>query len=314
MIVLLLLTVFAVGAALFVGLRREIRAAATARSTGPTQPPLADHEHLLRIAAYYPVDPRHRYGHGLPPAPRIKAALDAGLPRYRATLESFRPLIPELREVPRDPQPAHPEEPAWVNDFLAGLDAIALYGMVATRKPPLLFEIGSGNSTKFAARARQRHSPQTRIVSLDPNPRVEIDALCDRIIRQPLESADLAVFRDLTAADILFFDGSHRILQNSDVAVFFLEVLPELPSGITLHIHDVFWPSDYPPDWATRYYSEQYMAALLLLFAEQHFEVLLPSYYLWSCTELLTLFDPIWTAPHLAGIERHGSSLWLRKR
>ena len=313
MIVLVLLAVIAVGASLYAGLRREIRAAVLPSGV-PAAAPLADHEHVLRIAAYYPIDPRPRYGFGKSLQPRITTVFEAGLPAYRATLESFRAFVPELLEIGRDPQPAEPEAPAWVNPFLAGLDALSLYGMVATRRPPLFLEIGSGNSTKFAARAARRHSPQTRIVSLDPTPRVEVDRLCNSVVREPLEAADLSLFRSLTANDVLFFDGSHRVLQNSDVAVFFIEILPELPSGLTIHIHDIFWPSDYPPEWADRYYSEQYMVAVLLLFGERHFEVLLPNFYVSTCTELGNLFDPVWTAPHLAGIERHGSSLWLRKR
>ena len=45
-----------------------------------------------------------------------------------------------------------------VNAFLPGLDALALYGMIADRRPARYLEIGSGNSTKFAARAKRRHS------------------------------------------------------------------------------------------------------------------------------------------------------------
>jgi hypothetical protein len=43
-------------------------------------------------------------------------------------------------------------EPAWVNGFLPGLDAAALYGMLALQPPETYLEVGSGNSTRFARR------------------------------------------------------------------------------------------------------------------------------------------------------------------
>lgn len=302
-------------AALMLALRRiaQLRAALAARPAVAAPAP-DDERHHLAISAYYPIEPRPRYGHGQPYLPRLMAVFDAGLAEYRARLERFVPLLPELRAIRRDPDPAAPLAPAWINGFLPGLDALTLYGMLATERPPHYLEIGSGNSTRFVAQARRLHSPATHVTSIDPQPRAEIDALCDAVIRQPLETVDLGLLRGLAAGDVLFFDGSHRVLQNSDATVFFLEVLPELASGVWVQIHDIFWPMDYPPAWADRYYSEQYLAGLLLLLGEAHFELVLPNAYISACTELGALFDPLWRAPELAGIESHGSSLWLRRR
>ena len=49
-------------------------------------------------------------------------------------------------------------------------------------------------------RARRDGRLQTRIVSIDPRPRAEVDELCDRVLRVPLEAADLSVFDELSAA------------------------------------------------------------------------------------------------------------------
>jgi hypothetical protein len=51
--------------------------------------------------------------------------------------------------------------------------------MIASKRPKQYFEIGSGNSTKFARQAIRDHGA-TRIVSIDPSPRAEIDAICGR--------------------------------------------------------------------------------------------------------------------------------------
>ena len=95
-------------------------------------------------------------------------------------------------------------EPVWNNGFFPALDAISLFGLISTLKPRIYFEIGSGHSTKIAAKAKVLNSPLTRIVSLDPFPRAEIDGLCDEIIRKLLEECDLSVFDELSENDILF--------------------------------------------------------------------------------------------------------------
>ena len=97
----------------------------------------------------------------------------------------------------------------------------------------------------FARHAIRTGNLKTTIMSIDPKPRAEIDSLCDRVMRLPLELCDLNLFRELEPGDILFFDGSHRIFANSDVTVFFIEVLPRLKPGVLVHVHDIFLPADY---------------------------------------------------------------------
>ena len=41
-------------------------------------------------------------------------------------------------------------------------------------------------------------------------------------------------------------------------------MLPALPPGVHVHIHDVFLPDGYPPNWAWRGYNEQNAVAALL--------------------------------------------------
>lgn len=90
-------------------------------------------------------------------------------------------------KISRDYNPERPGEPCWINGFLPGLDSVTLYGMVAVQKPKIYCEIGSGNPTKFVAAAKKSYSPNTRIISIDPAPRAEVDELCNEIIRLPLQ-------------------------------------------------------------------------------------------------------------------------------
>jgi len=262
----------------------------------------------------YSYRPQSRYGHGRPVHPQIAHLLAANHASYERQLRDFLRFLPQLLRIPIRNDPLLPQAPHWVNGFIPGLDAVAIYGLIASRQPRVFCEIGSGNSTKFAAAARHAHSPATTLLSIDPAPRADISRLCDRTIASPLQDCDLALFSELKAGDILFLDGSHRILQNSDVAVFFLEILPQLAPGVLVHIHDIYWPLDYPDEWGQRMYSEQYMLGLLLLFATDRFEVILPNSYISNCTDLCSILDPLWGASHLAGIEPFGGSFWFSKR
>ena len=151
--------------------------------------------------------------------------------------------------------PSNPLDPRWSNGWFQGLDALALYCFIADGRPRRYIEVGSGNSTKFARRAIVDHSLDTTITSIDPEPRAEIDDLCDRVVRSPLEDVDLSVFSALDEGDIVFIDASHQCLQNNDVTTFFLDVLPQLSAGVLVQLHDIFLPWDYPPQMADRLYS-----------------------------------------------------------
>src|SRR5579872_598954 len=224
----------------------------------------------------YPFSSVPRYGYGKPPHPKLYEQFVALKPDIQKLLAEFTLLDAELRRIPLRPE-KNSAEPSWINKWFEGLDVLALYGFVATRNPKLYLEIGSGYSTKVARQAIQERMLRTRIVSVDPKPRTEINPLCDELLRRPLEEIHLGLFARLQAGDILFFDGSHRSFMNSDVTVFFLDILPNLAPGVYVHIHDIELPYDYMPERAHWYYSEQYLLAVALLEGHKNFKVLLPN-------------------------------------
>jgi hypothetical protein len=172
-------------------------------------------------------------------------------------------------------------------------------------------EIGSGNSTKFVNRAVRRNNLGTKIVSIDPHPRAEIDTICDELIRRPLEDMDLRLFDTLEAGDILMIDNSHRCFQNSDVTVVFLEVLPRLKPGVLIYIDDIYLPSDYPPEWSFRYYSEQYLLAVLLLADRTRYEVILPCQFLATSERLTGVVHSFWDEVGLRSVGGIGNGFWM---
>lgn len=269
---------------------------------------------LVEIADYYPHELKRRYGGIAPVHKEIENILSQGTNRYRTLLNKFTQYMEQFLEIQKNPDPQRALEPSWINGFFPSMDGIAVFGFISYKKPRMIIEIGSGYSTKFAARAIKLNSPSTKLISIDPYPRAEIDQLCDEIIRKPLEECELDLFDELSNDDILFFDGSHRVLQNSDNTVLFMEVIPRLSPGVYIHLHDICWPFDYPDEWGKRMYSEQYVLGAMLLYAHDIFDIILPNSYISFCTDLINLFNPLWNAPHLEGIDRHGVSFWMSKK
>jgi predicted O-methyltransferase YrrM len=249
-----------------------------------------------------------RYGHGRPAHQQLDEILRRNDEVYREALETIMRHAGDLRRIDR--HAGEPAEPSWINDMLPALDSAAIDAFLRERRPRHYVEIGSGNSTKFAARARRDGRLATELISIDPRPRSEIDGLCDRVIRSPLECTDLEIFTELEASDVIFFDGSHRVFMNSDVTVFFLDILPRLAPGILVGVHDVYLPEDYPPEIGGRYYSEQYMLACWLL-AGDRMEPILPAAYVHR-RDLRGALSGLWHAPELEGVEHHGATFWWR--
>ena len=272
------------------------------------------------IVLEYPIRPQPRYGEGKPAHPELAAFLGRNDQHYLSTLTTLAQFSENLLQIPEAADAGAPGTPHWNNSYFSALDAIALYGILGSRKPLRYFEVGSGNSTKFARRAAQDLNLNIQITSLDPYPRAEIDALCDRVIRKPLEDADPTLFNELEAGDVLFIDNSHRVFQNSDVAVFFLDILPRLKAGVIVHIHDIFLPYDYPSSWSRRHYSEQYLLAAYFLADYRKIEVLLPNAYVSKHVPLRDVIQKTWAHPvfqraftqYIAATgEYMGTSMWL---
>jgi hypothetical protein len=259
----------------------------------------------------YPPIRGPRWGHGRPSHPFLARLIALEAPSYRECLATILHQKERLAAIGVTGNPAS-GEPYWVNGYLPGLDAALLYTLLATRNPRRYVEIGCGHSTRFAARAIRDHSLRTRIHCFDPAPRAEVEGLAHEVRRTRLEDlppGELASL--LEPGDVLFFDGSHRALENSDATVFFLEVLPSLVPGILVQIHDICLPDDYPPEWHDRWYSEQYLLAAYLLGGGAGSRIVCSCAFAGSDPECRAMLDPLWSLPALAGVERGGSSFWM---
>lgn len=255
----------------------------------------------------YKPDPRSRYGFGEPPHRKLYQIINTYRSVYIDVLKRFLQYTDFLAAIPLTQKTK--TTAFWNNIWLPSLDSVSIYSMLAMNNPRIYLEVGSGNSTTFARQAIKDHNLQTKIISIDPCPRAEINLICDKIIREGLQETDLKIFKQLQSGDIMFMDGSHRAFMNSDVIAFFLDIFPFLPEGVIVGIHDIFIPYDYPPDWKDRFYSEQYLLATQLL-AGRNFDIVFPSQFASQDKELKRILAPLWKKIKVN--DPTGTSFWVR--
>ena len=231
---------------------------------------------------------------------------------YRNLAAHVAQLEPFFSETPRRADPAA-LTPYWENDWFPPLDALSLCALVHMNRPRRYIEVGSGNSTKFVRRLIRAMGLDTQIVSIDPFPRADIDDLCDVVLRQPLENIDQSWFREMDERDMFFIDSSHRSFQNSDVTVFFLEILPRLVPGTLYGIHDIFLPYDYPESFVPRFYNEQYLLAAYLLGGDAD-EIVFPCHYVARTPGEFEAYLKLGERLGLGQSVLGGGAFWARKR
>lgn len=237
---------------------------------------------------------------------------DFSLERQRAFLEETPAFLDELGALPLDPV-ADAAVYHWRNDQFAHFDAALYYALLRRFRPRRIVEVGCGHSTKIALRAL-RDNGSGQILCIDPYPPPWLEALPGpiEILRKPVQSVPDAIFLDLAPSDILFIDDSHISKTGSDVNHLFLRILPRLPAGVIVQVHDICLPFEYLRFWSEDilcYWNEQYVLAALLANSTK-FEILVGAYFLYrKDPELLRRLTP-----KLPGVEPIGGSLWLRVR
>ncbi len=200
--------------------------------------------------------------------------------------------------------------PRWTQDWFPRLDAAVAYAMVRDGAPARIVEIGSGHSTRFLARAVADGGLATKITAIDPAPRTSILGLPVQWIGTTLQDAGEATFEGLGPGDVVFIDSSHIAMPGSDVDMLLNRVLPTLPGGVRVHLHDIFLPDDYPAEWAWRGYNEQLCVAALLQGGA--WRPLFASHYAATRMAEAVAASAVGRLPLAPGA--HESSLWLEKQ
>jgi len=222
----------------------------------------------------------------------------------------------ELETLARESGPAAFQ---FQNGYFEGLDAAMYYALIRDLKPRRIIEIGSGFSTRIAARAIERNAAEgspVEVICIEPfpEPRLTAAALPITLIRERVEHVPLTVFDALQPNDVLLIDSSHVAKFGGDVTREFLEVLPRLQPGVWIHVHDIFFPHDYPADFLIKVrhaWNEQYFLEAFLQF-NRAFAPACAAHWLWS--DYRDELRACWPAAIIDAIGQQGpASFWMKR-
>jgi len=201
------------------------------------------------------------------------------------------------------------------NGFFGGFDAATYYALIRELKPRHVIEVGGGYSTRIASIAIEQNrieGTDGMLRCIEPHPEERLNGAITptNLVKKPVQDIGIEFFSDLEANDILFIDSSHTVKFGSDVCYLFLEVLPALKTGVWIHVHDIFFPTDYPAEWLLERrlaLNEQYLVESFLSF-NRHFSIRLANR--WFCMD----HPDEAAALHPSVVEGVGcSSLWCQR-
>jgi len=205
----------------------------------------------------------------------------------------------------------HPHDFHLENGMFERMDPLALFAMLRRYRPKRMVEVGSGFSSLLTADVNRRFlDGALEFACIEPYPR---DFLrhgvpgMEHLIEAKVEEVDPAIFETLHENDVLFIDSSHVAKTGSDVNFLYFDVIPRLASGVIIHVHDIFFPQDYPPQWVigeNRSWNEQYLLQAMLMYTHA-FEPLFGS----ACA--MTLMPDL--VESVCGDLLGGGSFWMRK-
>jgi predicted O-methyltransferase YrrM len=173
------------------------------------------------------------------------------------------------------------------NDHIGYSDGIILSAVMQYFKPGKIIEVGSGFSSALMLDTNERVlNSKVELTFIEPFPEERLNKLVRpgdncKIIREFVQNIDETFWNELNENDILFIDSSHVLKFRSDVDYLFFRVLPLLKSGVIIHIHDVFFPFEYPIEWLRqgRAWNESYFLRAFLQYNSE-FEILLFSSFM----------------------------------
>ena len=219
---------------------------------------------------------------------------------------------------PAHPFPQHPAPGRfyhYANDAFPLADALALLGFLAEFRPRRYVEVGAGYSSCAAIDINEQFlDGSLRMTFIEPHPETVFALLGDDsryracVLRQRLQDTPLSLFTELDAGDVLFIDSSHVAKTGSDVLDYLFRILPRLRPGVLVHLHDIFYPFEYPKLWIAdqnRSWNEAYFVRAFLC-ANPSFRVLYLSDWIYKCRR--HLFE---TRMPLC-IQHRGGSLWMQ--
>lgn len=201
------------------------------------------------------------------------------------------------------------------NPFYCYSDAIFLYLVIRHFHPGRVVEVGSGFSSAVILDTDEWFlKNEVQCTFIEPNPErlfsimKKEDKKNHRIIKSYVQDVDPKLFNQLVENDILFIDSSHVSKTGSDVNFVIFDILPSLNCGVLIHLHDVFYPFEYPKEWVLEgmAWNESYILRAFLQYNSQFkivlFNTFLEYYYEYWFKENMPLC-----------LKNRGGSIWLKR-
>lgn len=168
------------------------------------------------------------------------------------------------------------------NGGYESVDADLLFALLRHLKPKRVIELGSGASSHVIAMARRAAGETFSHTIYDPYPFGNAMGPVEgaKVEAVATEKLDSAVVETLEPGDVFFVDTTHTVKTGGDVVRIFLELLPLVPVGVYVHVHDIFLPYEYPKAWVVeerRAWAEQYLLQAFLAFNDSY-EVIFPAH------------------------------------
>lgn len=194
-------------------------------------------------------------------------------------------------------------------------DGIVLFCMMCHLKPKKIIEVGSGYSSCMILDTNEAFFDDSiDFTSIEPYPELLISLMRENdsekinLLRMKLQDVDIELFKSLQANDILLVDSSHVSKIDSDVNRLFFEILPCIESGVYIHLHDIFYPFEYPKEWIYegRAWNESYMLRAFLLYNN--------SFRITFFTSFMQRFHRNYLESRIPLFARNdGGSIWIQK-
>jgi predicted O-methyltransferase YrrM len=229
--------------------------------------------------------------------------------------ETWMALLPFMEEMPFAEAPKDRLRYGFINNSYGYGDAAILYAMIRKHKPKHIIEVGSGWSSACILDTIDLHlKGNCRLTFIEPFPKLLMSLIGNTkkkytLYESGVQQVALDVFRELNAGDILLIDSTHIAKSGSDVCFEINEVLPVLKPGVLVHIHDMFWPFEYPRQWVVddnRSWNEVHMVRAFLQNNEKWRVLMFNDYVAKIHPELIEKTLPRFNI-------NSGGSLWLQR-
>lgn len=193
---------------------------------------------------------------------------------HAAMVAKWHDLVPFMRDAPFEENPKEGFSYGFENVSYSYGDGSVLHAMLRLHRPKRLIEVGSGYTSACTFDTVKHYlDGDCELTFIEPYPEVLKRLLKEgvsdvRIFGKGVQEVPLEVFDELQPGDFLFIDSTHLLKTGSDVCWELFEVLPRLASGVVIHFHDMFWPFEYPREWAVdenRSWNETYAMRAYLM-------------------------------------------------